>query len=567
MPTEPNPTANPLQTVLSYHQRTKHHFSRYAAGPGRLDWASQPDPFRCFDGCTQMPLPLLNGSSGPPYIDLYRPGAVTSRPIDLQSVAALLELALGLSAWKQAGTTRWPLRCNPSSGNLHPTEAYVVINDTPDFPGGVYHYLSREHLLEQRCRFLQVPGSEADRLMPRGAFLLGLSSVHWREAWKYGERAYRYCQHDVGHAIAAVRYAAAVLGWQAHAMDSWADADIKTLLGLDRQADFSHAEAEHPDVMLVISAAGTAPHLDGDSTALLCAAGSGQWQGHANTLSVHHLHDWPVIEEVAHACSKPRTSSTRWFPPPLPTALISTSPAPDSGTGTGSGIDTSAESAIRIIKQRRSAQQLDAATSISSATLFRILDLTLPREGVAPWDALPWAPRVHMILFVHRVDQLEPGLYLFARRTGAEATLRAQLSSEFEWMPVTESPSHLDLFRLVAADTRNAARALSCHQDIAADGTFSVAMLGEFETSLADAPWTYRRLFWEAGMLGHVLYLEAEAAGVRGTGIGCYFDDAVHDVLGLKGQALQSMYHFTLGGALEDMRLDTLPPYAHLRRN
>ena len=41
------------------------------------------------------------------------------------------------------------------------------------------------------------------------AFLLGLASVYWREAWKYGERAFRYCQHDVGHAIGTVRIAAA----------------------------------------------------------------------------------------------------------------------------------------------------------------------------------------------------------------------------------------------------------------------------------------------------------------------------------------------------------------------
>ena len=63
-----------------------------------------------------------------------------------------------------------------------------------------------------------------------------------------------------------------------------------------------------------------------------------------------------------------------------------------------------------------------------------------------------------------------------------------------------------------------------------------------------------------------MLYLEAEAAGVRGTGIGCYFDDAVHDVLGIKDQKLQSLYHFTIGTALTDERLQTLPGYAHLNR-
>ena len=74
------------------------------------------------------------------------------------------------------------------------------------------------------------------------------------------------------------------------------------------------------------------------------------------------------------------------------------------------------------------------------------------------------------------------------------------------------------------------------------------------------------RVFDQAahGLVGQVLYLEAEAAGVRGTGIGCYFDDAFHEILGLRDTQLQSLYHFTIGGAIEDTRLRTLLPYAHL---
>ena len=67
-------------------------------------------------------------------------------------------------------------------------------------------------------------------------------------------------------------------------------------------------------------------------------------------------------------------------------------------------------------------------------------------------------------------------------------------------------------------------------------------------------------------MLGQVLYLEAEAANVRGTGIGCYFDDEVHDLLGIKNQTFQSLYHFTVGGAVTDNRLQTLAAYEHLPR-
>ena len=74
-------------------------------------------------------------------------------------------------------------------------------------------------------------------------------------------------------------------------------------------------------------------------------------------------------------------------------------------------------------------------------------------------------------------------------------------------------------------------------------------------------PWFYPRLFWESGTVGQVLYLEAEAAGVRGTGIGCFFDDEMHRLLGLRDSAWQSLYHFTVGGAVEDSRLATRPAY------
>jgi hypothetical protein len=90
-------------------------------------------------------------------------------------------------------------------------------------------------------------------------------------------------------------------------------------------------------------------------------------------------------------------------------------------------------------------------------------------------------------------------------------------------------------------------------------------MVAEFAPSLKnEGPWFYRRLYWEAGMIGQVLYLEAEAVRpgpIRGTGIGAYFDDLVHHVLGLTGHDYQSLYHFTVGGPVEDLRLSTLPPY------
>ena len=87
-------------------------------------------------------------------------------------------------------------------------------------------------------------------------------------------------------------------------------------------------------------------------------------------------------------------------------------------------------------------------------------------------------------------------------------------------------------------------------------------MIAELDASLSHhGPWFYRRLFWETGVIGQVLYLEAEAWGVRATGIGCFFDDPVHRAIGIQDTAFQSLYHFTVGGPVEDPRLTTLAPY------
>src|SRR5699024_5467291 len=112
--------------------------------------------------------------------------------------------------------SRWALRVNPSSGNLHPTEGYVV------WDAGVHHYGSDAHVLEQRATVDRRTWDD----WSGAAILVGLTSIHWREAWKYGERAYRYCQHDLGHAIAAVRFAASLLGWRMSLLPAWSDAQV-----------------------------------------------------------------------------------------------------------------------------------------------------------------------------------------------------------------------------------------------------------------------------------------------------------------------------------------------------
>jgi SagB-type dehydrogenase family enzyme len=547
------PTRDRRDSVLHYHSLSTHRPERFAPGPGGLDWATQPDPFRTYAGAPGVELPLADEVLTPTWDELHRPEAVAPAPLDRRSLGVSLELALGLTAWKEYGASRWSLRANPSSGNLHPTEGYVLVPEVPGLEAGLYHYLSRDHVLERRWTPAPTDARRLEVLLPPGGFLVGLTSIHWREAWKYGERAFRYCQHDAGHALAAVRYAGAALGWSARLLERPGDAEVATLLGLDREedlVDLPGPDREHPDLLVAVVPATAPPDTwDAAETALdelVPLSRRGTWAGRANVLSPAHV-EWPGIDAVATAARKPATpAGSREAGGRLPPLS-----AP--------GRETS--SAVALIRQRRSAVAMDGRSSLPAEALYAILDALLPRPGVPPWDVLPWGPRLHPVLFVHRVDGLSPGLYVLERDASVHEDLRAATRSSFVWNRLESAPAHLRLFLLEEGDARSVARFASCQQAIASESAFSLGMLSLFEPSLDEGPWWYRRLFWESGVLGQVLYLEAEAAGLRGTGIGCYFDDVVHELLGLDGSRFRDLYHFTVGGPVDDPRLDTRPAY------
>ncbi|MBF0471649.1 MAG: nitroreductase [Gammaproteobacteria bacterium] len=519
----------PLEQVYAYHQRSKHHLEQYAAGPETLDWDHQPDPFRRFSGSATITLPLTADQHTVSWQQLHQ-NPPSAAPLQLESIATLLELSLGISAWKEYGDSRWALRCNPSSGNLHPGEGYLISSGIPDLDDGLYHYAPQPHALEQRCCFS----------VGETALYLGLSSVIWREAWKYGERAFRYVQLDCGHALGALTVAAAVLGWKLEIVPCSSE-QLATVLGVQRESDFVSAEKESPDLLLRLCT--TATEVTPEQLAV--AAKEGVWSGKANRLGGEPALNWPLLTEIETAT----VASTPLLPPPPAEALP---PAIATKCTTA---------ATTLIRTRRSAQAFDGATVIASDTFYRILDALLPREESPIANTWPYRSRIHLVLFVHRVEGLPPGLYALPRHPEAEEALRQAMNPQFLWERLPSFPPTLPLRHLIRARAENAAQKLSCQQAIAANSCFTVAMLSEFNTTLSHHPAEYRRLYWEAGLLGQILYLEAEAAAIRGTGIGCFFDDPLHTTLGLEGTAWQCLYHFTVGGAITDTRIATYPPY------
>jgi len=317
---------------------------------------------------------------------------------------------------------------------------------------------------------------------------------------------------------------------------------VLTILG----SAAASAETEAADALLWVGDPDTQPDLEYFLEALLENRAQMAWHGHGNRLCMAHV-PWPNIDSIHRVTHKSRTKESH---EPVPLYPICIPPAGNPAVNL---------SFAQIARQRRSALNFDGATHMPATSFFGMLESLIARRDTPPWNSLAASPvRVHPALLVHRVAGLKQGLYMFLRDPAALPGMRRSMRAEWLWEKT--GPDHLPLYLLLSYDLRDAARLIYCHQNIAADSCFALGMLAQFPAALQE-PWLYRHLFWECGMLGQVLYLEAEAAGVRATGIGCFFDDEMYALLGIEDHSWQSLYHFTVDSAVDDPRLSTLPPY------
>ncbi len=421
-----------------------------------------PDPFRHY--------------AGVPIVDL------PADPIEWRDwigfLSRLLYYSASISAAKQTPSGyRYALRVNPSSGNLHPTEFHFAC------PNGLYHYRVSSHMLEQRAA--------GDYGPPQ--FLL--TTIAWREAWKYQSRAYRYCLHDLGHAWQSLALAAHWMGCEAYAVGAFEDDRLARLYKLSGD--------EWP--MLLVEIQG-APEFR--------PAVTEEWFGGIpNELSTEVIR-YPLIEDM-HAATK------------VSHAIAAS----------GSGIDSldgvfglcSEVGFGEVVRRRRSALDFRGGTETIALQRLRTLLDVATRPLFADFAGESY---VQLYLYVHRVDGLAPGLY---RYWADEARLEV----------------------LKTGDQRVIAAALSLGQDLTGNSCVTFSMIGDLERAAqTHGDRGYRYVYFEAGAIGQRLYVGAEALGFQSTGIGAFFDNRVHEYLGIAPESgRQVVYHFACGYAVEDDRL------------
>ena len=218
-------------TWREYHESTAHSVESLRRSTHVLDWANMPDPFRHYEGVPVLDLPADPPSPETPALEVLQgfSGATTVND-GPAFLSQLLFYSASISASKLVPSTgdRYALRVNPSSGNLHPTEFHFLTRGLKEWPDGLYHYRPSSHMAEQRALGdleMKLAGSSAP-------ITFVLTSIAWREAWKYRDRAYRYCLHDIGHAWQALALAARAIGCDAFAVGHFPDDEVAQLCRL-----------------------------------------------------------------------------------------------------------------------------------------------------------------------------------------------------------------------------------------------------------------------------------------------------------------------------------------------
>jgi len=583
-----NPTGSLTDTdIYGYHRLTKHTVeSLFTRGPG-LDWANQPDPFLRYEGAPVVELPadftvsnldlfqiidILDASSPVPVLEVV--------PCGLRLLSDLLFYGMAISAWKQIRGTnhRWALRVNASSGNLHPTETFLLCGrEFEAEPGvGLYHYRVDRHALERRSEHDILSELWSSRVhedltglsqapLPVPDLAICLGSVFFRESWKYRQRAYRYCQHDLGHALAALVLSARALGYRSAARAIFPDGPASELFGLTSSDHESDPHTVAPLCILALYREDRFPDHDFSMSFL-------DWSSPADRVFIgsparlaSEIVDYPEIE-AAHACTSfsqeaylelwKRLANTGLLsvseggPGPVEEGvvpLLPVRPRSESENRQEFMLESLQDSVHETVRSRRSAVDMDGKTSITIEDLSAILwaattgfraDFQVAREPATSHRTAGRKPfyLVHLYIYAHRVEGLAPGLYYLERES-------------------------LALSPVMTGDQREFARGASCFQDIAMDGAFSLSMVADMKRGYElFSQRFYRLVHYEAGFIGQLLYLASRARGIDSTGIGCFIDGAINEYLCLR-PGFEVIYNFTVGRAVLDPRLTTLSSY------
>ncbi len=150
-----------------------------------------------------------------------------NKELSLQQISNILWSAQGITDRVNV------LRAVPSAGATYPLEIFVAKKN------GLFRYIPSGHRLKKETegdlRKAIARACLNQMFIANAGAVIIITAVFQRTAWRYGERAYRYINNEVGHCAQNIHLEAVALGLGSVPIGAFEDAKVKELLGLKEE--------------------------------------------------------------------------------------------------------------------------------------------------------------------------------------------------------------------------------------------------------------------------------------------------------------------------------------------
>lgn len=466
-------------SALRYHDATKHSEISLGTSAHHLDWDNKPAPFKVYKNLDSIPLPPDFPIPNEPALEAIR-GQRKQEPkksLDMKHLAEVLFFTAGLTRKMRFGSEIYYMRAASATGALYPIELYVISTGIDGLGPGVYHFNPLDFTL-LRIREGQYSSivAEATDNPQSSAATIAMTSLAWRNAWKYEARSYRHWFWDGGVMAANLLAVCHSEHLDVRVLLGFVDSEIDNLLGL-------YPSKEATVALMMINQSRV---TEGSSAVQEVRS----LRVESENLSRDEV-EYPIIWQTNVASSlSSRSEVHSWHQ-----SFSRESQSPRPGFHSRELSDTLA----RVILRRGSTRKF-AQKPISSKALVTILEAS---TGPVPLDFQSEdGTLIDFYMIVNDVEDLEPGSYYYDRRTGSLGQLK---------------PGRL----------RYVSGYLCLNQLLFGDASvvfFLMTDLGSVLDRLGDRG--YRAAQFEGGIRAGKIYLSAYAQGIGASG-STFFDDAV----------------------------------------
>jgi SagB-type dehydrogenase family enzyme len=481
-----------LDSTWKYHNGTKHSYLSIRVHPHFLDWENKPLLFKIYPTLEVNRLPKDFRQTGVSALSAIASTGITKgkKLPTLDDIAQLLFFSAGVTRSKKFPGGETFFRAAACTGALYEIELYLVCQDLPDLPAGVYHFGAAEFGLRQLragdFRRLLVEATANEPTLAKAPLIIVCTGTYWRNAWKYRSRTYRHFGWDNGTLLANALGVSTSLGFPARLVLGFVDQQVNALLDLDTRKEVAFS------LLAVGHNSKRPPNAPvGEPLSLPLVPYSRQEVDYPAMRQMHEASSLLSKEEVT------AWRKAKWGKKPAvgaKGALIPLKPVADSELPT----DT-----IEQVIERRGSTRTFARESITFAQLSILLDRAT--RGI-PADFLePRGTQLNdLYLIVHSVEGLAPGAYFFNRENRGLELLKE-------------------------GDFRERAGYLGLEQELPADASVDIFFLADLHKIINQfGNRGYRATQLEAGIMGGKLYLGAYAQKLGASGLTFYDDDVVN---------------------------------------